>query len=94
MFGAWPSSTCLALLIALIADIALRLHSKTRYRCHSRFGAAQGLGIDGDSVKRLTNVVERRLGFLEIGWQYLLRCEMEGARSSEKLVKETKMSNS
>ena len=36
-------------------DRALRLRLK----------ALQGLGIDGDGVKRLTNVVERRLGFLE-----------------------------
>ena len=34
-------------------DSALRLHLK----------AVQGLGIDGDSVKRLTNMVERRLEF-------------------------------
>jgi hypothetical protein len=25
--------------------------------------AVKGLGIDGDTVKRLTNVVERRFGF-------------------------------
>jgi len=37
------------------ADIALGLRLK----------AVQGLGIDGDGVKSLTNVVERRLGFLE-----------------------------
>ena len=36
-------------------DSALRLHLK----------AVQGLGIDGDSVKRLTNMVERRLECLE-----------------------------
>ena len=36
-------------------DSALRLHLK----------AVQGLGIDGDSMKRLTNIVERRLEFLE-----------------------------
>ena len=30
-----------------------------------RFKAVQGLGIDGDRVKRLTNMVERKLGFLE-----------------------------
>ena len=36
-------------------DRALRLRLK----------ALQGLGIDGDSVKRLTNVVERSLGYLE-----------------------------
>ena len=36
-------------------DRALRLRLK----------AVQGLGIDGDSVKRLTNMMERRLQFLE-----------------------------
>ena len=36
-------------------DRALRLRLK----------AVQGIGIDGDSAKRLTNVVERRLGLLE-----------------------------
>ena len=53
-------------------DSALRLHPK----------AVQGLGIDGDSMKRLTNVVERRLEFLENEVSVFTATPDERARSS------------
>ena len=49
-------------------DRALRLRLK----------AVQGIEIDGDSVKRLTNVVERRLGFLGNEVTVFPAIQMEG----------------
>ena len=57
------------------ADIALRLRLKALENPVTTviLGLVQELGINGDSVKRLTNVVERRLGSLPDGSKWAIK---------------------